>query len=438
MNMRHPINPIGIKPATSGHAPFRFAKLLTLFLVAAISQSAFGFQTTVAEPPKKQDVDSVKDVESGLLGSTQNVHQCGNLMFSGQFAQTDLAKVAESSVKRVISLRTDGEVKWDEKALVEASGIEFVAVPFRKPDSLTDDVFGKVRKLLKDQNKKTLFHCGSANRVGAVWLPYRVLDQGVSLETAMKEAKKIGLRAPPYEAKAIDYIKRMQAKTTDNTEMNSDENDGEVSVKPGINKTFLNEDLDVDAFVKRFEMESREVFASRKAIIEACQLKPSDTLADIGAGTGLFSRMFASQLDDGGKVLAVDIAPRFIDHINAFIKEKSIDNISTILCTGKSAELPTQSVNAVFICDTYHHFEFPMSTLKTIHDGLKPGGQLVIVDFNRIKGTSRDWILGHVRAGKEEVRAEIQDAGFDFVEEVKIPTLSENYFLRFRKPPQSR
>ncbi len=99
-----------------------------------------------------------------------------------------------------------------------------------------------------------------------------------------------------------------------------------------------------------------------------------------------------------------------------------------------SAELEPNSVDAVFICDTYHHFEYHVAMLRSIHSALRPGGQLVLIDFERIEGKSREWTMGHVRAGKELVRREVELAGFEFAEEVKIKGFEENYFLRFRKP----
>ena len=87
--------------------------------------------------------------------------------------------------------------------------MNYVHLPFRSPDSLTDEVFDRVRKILGDPERKPVFvHCGSANRVGAVWLVHRVLDDKVPLDRALKEAKKVGLRAPAYVDKAKDYIAR--------------------------------------------------------------------------------------------------------------------------------------------------------------------------------------------------------------------------------------
>lgn len=205
----------------------------------------------------------------------------------------------------------------------------------------------------------------------------------------------------------------------------------EKSVKPGINDHFR--DPDLKKYKGTFEGESREVFVARKEVVAACKLKPGQVVADVGAGTGLFTRLFAKEVGPKGKVIAVDIAPKFLDHIRATCKMEKIANVETVRCTDRSCELPKASVDVVFVCDTYHHFEFPFKTLQTIHDALRPGGQLIILDFHRIPGKSRPWILGHVRAGQEVVEKEITSMGFRKVGEEKVLGLKENYFVRFEK-----
>jgi len=123
-----------------------------------------------------------------------------------------------------------------------------------------------------------------------------------------------------------------------------------------------------------------------------------------------------------------------VKYMNKRIERDGLDNIKVILSKEDSAELPEASVDTVFICDTYHHFEYHEAMLRSIHNALRAGGQLVVIDFERIPGETKEWLLKHVRAGKEVFKAEIEEAGFEFAEEVKISGLSENYFLRFRKP----
>jgi len=183
--------------------------------------------------------------------------------------------------------------------------------------------------------------------------------------------------------------------------------------------------------VKRFELESREVYSAREEILAACEIKLGDVIADVGAGTGLFSRMFARSVGDAGWVYSIDIAPKLVKHIVDEAAAKQLTNITGVVCAEDNIGLPPNSVDVVYICDVYHHFEFPKTTLASIRKALRPNGRLVVVDFERIKGKSRDWVMGHVRAGKEVFRAEILDAGFSLQNEKAIKGLRENYFLVF-------
>lgn len=208
----------------------------------------------------------------------------------------------------------------------------------------------------------------------------------------------------------------------------------EKSVRPGINKPF--EKPDLEDFRKKFEGESREVAALTREIVAACKIKPGMTVADVGAGTGLFTRKFAAAVGDNGKVFAVDIAPTFLRHIEKTCEADKLKQVETILCDQFSTRLPKNSVDLVFICDTYHHFEFPQRTLQSIHDALRPGGRIVLIDFHRIEGKSSKFILGHVRAGQEVFVREIKSAGFQVIGEEKL--LKENYFVHFEKVKQEK
>lgn len=208
---------------------------------------------------------------------------------------------------------------------------------------------------------------------------------------------------------------------------------GEAGAKPGINKNFTGP-VDVDKYVGIFEGESREIFKHRARILEALKLKPGMTVADIGAGTGFFSMLFAREVGPGGKVYAVDISEDFLKHIRAEVKKRGLTNVTTIHCSQRSAKLPPESIDLAFICDVYHHFEHPSSTMRSILRALRPGGEVVVIDFKRIEGVGSKWVLDHVRAGEEEVTREIVADGFDVIRDgTKTPYLEENYMVRFRK-----
>ena len=202
------------------------------------------------------------------------------------------------------------------------------------------------------------------------------------------------------------------------------------SVRPGINDSFRNPD--VKKYEGTFEGESREVSVKRKEIVKAIGLKPGNVVADVGAGTGMFTRLFATEVGEKGKVFAVDISEKFLEHIRTTSKAAGIGNVTTTLCKPDSAELPAASVDVVYICDTYHHFEFPQRTMASIHKALKPGGRVVVIDFRRVKGESSDWVMSHVRAGQDVVEKEIEEVGFKKTHESK-DLLKENYLVVFEK-----
>ena len=201
-----------------------------------------------------------------------------------------------------------------------------------------------------------------------------------------------------------------------------------------INREFLNPELNPDEWLAKFEIESREVFAARKEIIAAVGLEPGDRIADVGSGTGLYLSAFSAAVGPAGRVYAVDISPRFTEFIELRIRTEKLGNVATVRSTITSTMLQPGSVSHAFVCDAYHHFDRYPEMLASIHAALQPVGELVVVDFDRIPGVSREWLLTHVRADKKTVRQEIEAAGFRFVEEVPVAAFKENYLLRFRKP----
>jgi FkbM family methyltransferase len=205
----------------------------------------------------------------------------------------------------------------------------------------------------------------------------------------------------------------------------------EESVKPGVNKKYKNPDIQKS--MKSLESENREVFKHRKEIIALLDLKPGLDVADVGAGTGFFSRMMAKKVGPDGTVYAVELAPNFVENLKRIATEGSLANLKPVQCNEKSTTLPAESVDLVFVCDTYHHIEFPYHTLDSIHQALRPNGQLIIIDYERIKGISSESRYEHVRCGKGTVTDEVKDAGFDFIEE--IPLMKEQWIRRFQKRP---
>lgn len=197
---------------------------------------------------------------------------------------------------------------------------------------------------------------------------------------------------------------------------------------------YADEPVNVDLWLERLEVGSRELYSARTNVVDALHLSPGERVADIGAGTGLYSLLFAEKVAPNGVVFAVDIAPRFLTLINQRADDLGVNNIVSVLSRPESITLPPGSVDAVFIADTYHYFDDPAIIMKTVYEALAAGGALYIVDYDLKDGETPSPEKRHVRFGKAGMKSEIESFGFAFAEEPKVEGLSENYILKFTRP----
>jgi predicted methyltransferase len=203
----------------------------------------------------------------------------------------------------------------------------------------------------------------------------------------------------------------------------------EQNVNPGINHYYKGSGY--QQWFATFERPGREVFDRRLDVVQALELKPAMDIADIGAGTGFYSLLFAQQVGSSGNVYAVDITEDFVRNIKRRAAEQNLNNIHAIVNSHKDTGLPAHSIDMAFVCNTYHHFEYPQTMLASIYRALRPGGKLVIIDYRKQPGRSSAWVMSHVRSAKQTVINEIQQAGFKLDSESDL--LRENYFLNFVK-----
>ena len=202
----------------------------------------------------------------------------------------------------------------------------------------------------------------------------------------------------------------------------------EASVSPTINQNFKSDALDVEGWATRLSGESREAFHARHDVVKAMALKPGEAVADVGAGTGIYTRLFAQAVGPTGTVYATDLAPKFLAYIAQNAAKDGLKNVRTVQAGDRASNLAEASVDVIFHSDVYHHFEFPMIMNADLRRALKPGGRLYVLEMEKAGGND-----GHVRAPKNDVIAEIEKSGFALVGDLKVPGLKENYLLQFRK-----
>ena len=183
--------------------------LAALAALAALTVGQLSAQTSPQAPSAASAKKPV--LKKQRLGSIKQVHALGDIYLTGQPTPDDLALLKGHGIKTIISLRHTQELPWDEATAVRQHGMRFVHVPFQSPEQLKTETFDKVLKALRDKQRgPTVLHCGSANRVGAMWYVYRILDGKIDPDAAAKEAKTAGLRNPKYLERAQAYVKRQK------------------------------------------------------------------------------------------------------------------------------------------------------------------------------------------------------------------------------------
>jgi ubiquinone/menaquinone biosynthesis C-methylase UbiE len=205
----------------------------------------------------------------------------------------------------------------------------------------------------------------------------------------------------------------------------------EPSVKPGINDPYFRAD-GLETYTRILEAESREIVQRRGEIVGAIGLEKGMVVADIGAGTGLLTTGIAKRVGPRGTVFAVDIVPAFLERIRERAAAEGLSNVVVVRGEERATGLEPASLDLAFMCDTYHHIEYPEAYMRSLFQTLRPGATLVLVDMKRPEGQSSPAVLRHVRADKPTVIAEVERAGFVFESEIDL--LRENYYLRFRRP----
>ncbi len=184
---------------------------------------------------------------------------------------------------------------------------------------------------------------------------------------------------------------------------------------------------DSKAYIAMLEDPKRDSYQKPHEVVMALGLKEGEVIADIGAGSGYFSFRFAHHLGDNGRVYAVDINPDMIVHMNRRIRDLNLKNVSTILAAPDDPLLPNASIDRFFICDTWHHIDNQPQYLALLKNMLKPGGQVIMIDFHK-----KELPVGPpvgMKIAKEDLIRQMEANGFSLMKEHTF--LPYQYFLVF-------
>ena len=150
-------------------------------------------------------------------------------------------------------------------------------------------------------------------------------------------------------------------------------------------------------------------------VIEVMNLKPGDVVADIGAGTGYFSRRLARAVGPAGKVYAVDITEEMLEQLREYAARDAITNIVPILGSETDPKLPDGKISKMLLVDVYHEFQNPSAMLAAIKRDLAPKGRVFLVE-NRLEGDTAKHVRREHRMSVKDITSEWGAAGFRIVE----------------------
>lgn len=180
--------------------------------------------------------------------------------------------------------------------------------------------------------------------------------------------------------------------------------------------------------LKRWAYEgfNRDEWQKPGEVISVLGVKPGDHVADVGSGSGYFTFRLANAVGPGGKVFAVDVDRGMNDFVRERARAEGRKNIDVILAEPNDPGLPPAGVDVIFAVNTYHFLESRTAYFARAAKYLRPGGRVVIIDFNR-----RQWfdIFGFHYTSPEVIKSEMRGAGFELKQEFTF--LPKQAFLVF-------
>jgi ubiquinone/menaquinone biosynthesis C-methylase UbiE len=187
---------------------------------------------------------------------------------------------------------------------------------------------------------------------------------------------------------------------------------------------------DLKDYIEALERPERDKDQKPDEVIKALNLDEYMTIADIGAGSGYFTRKFVWAVQDKGMVYAIDIEPAMLKYNEEMIEHLHTPyNAKFVVAKSDDPLLPPAAVDLVFLCNTYHHLDNRPDYFKRVRESLKPTGRVAIIDFYHDERSGEVGFPKEHLVSRERVIDEMAQAGYKLSKEHSF--LARQYFLEF-------
>ena len=187
---------------------------------------------------------------------------------------------------------------------------------------------------------------------------------------------------------------------------------------------------DIQQYLEHLDKSERDQYQKPAQVLEALRLTPGMAIADLGSGSGYFTRRFAEAVTASGIVYAIDVEPEMLAYVKQSLLGLRVPHRTRFILAGAhSPQLPTESVDLIFVCNTVHHLDDRATYFSNIRSALKPGGRIAIIDFySDERAGSVNFPRRHL-VPHETVIKEMTEAGYRLEREHAF--LPRQYFLEF-------
>ena len=187
---------------------------------------------------------------------------------------------------------------------------------------------------------------------------------------------------------------------------------------------------DIKQYLEQLDSTERDRYQKPSQVIEALRVKPGMAVADLGSGSGYFTRRFVEAVTETGMVFAIDVEPEML----AYVKESVIHmhtayTAEFILAMPDSPKLPFESIDLLFVCNTVHHLEERSKYFRDLQSSLRPGARIAIIDFYPDERSGELGFPKHHLVARDTVLQEMAEAGYKLEREHSF--LPRQYFLEF-------